>query len=430
VTISREAQDVLGHGRGEVWVAARRVAMIVGALLSAVLAWAGDSLPILLPAHGFVPREHEESLHLPASKMTAVREDALAHARLWLPPPRPIAEADLRHNPAGPKDLARGESAVCKFLPRGASGATPKFYCAFEDGEVLKVKYGDDPEINTEVAATRLAQALGAGADRMYLVKTLRCFGCPEDPEAMLTCVANPSENYRKACGDRYGLTTKDGVSHLRLDYSRYVDFGPVAIERRAEGTELKTENAAGWGWDELDRRQASDPETRAARDALRLFAVLVNDWDNRPDNQRLLCLPGGISNGDERCRKPFAYVHDLGATFGRVGGKSKAERKLDLDGWRQVPVWKDAAACRVGIDSPIFHGATFGDATISEAGRRLLADRLGRLRPGQIRDLFEGSGFATAPAANAESRDIDGWVKAFQEKVLEITRRPPCPAA
>jgi hypothetical protein len=208
------------------------------------------------------------------------------------------------------------------------------------------------------------------------------------------------------------------------------VDFGPVAIERRAEGTEVKTDRLEGWGWDDLDRRQPSTAESRAERDALRLFAVFLNDWDNRPDNQRLLCLPGGLAKGEERCRLPFAYIQDLGATFGRVGGKSKAERKLDLEGWRQVPVWKDAPTCRIGIDSPFFHGATFGDATVSEAGRSLLADRLGRLRPGQIRDLFEGSGFATAPAANPESHDIDGWVKAFQEKVLEITRRPPCPAA
>ena len=175
-------------------MAARRVAIVVAALLRAAVASPGDTLPTLLPEHGFVPREHEERLRIPPGKVHRLREDALAHARLWRNPDRPVAEADLRHNPPGPRDLTLGDHAVCKFIVRRTNGTTPKFYC--------------------------------------------------------------------------------------------------------------------------------------------------------------------------------------------------------------------------------------------SEPGRVLLAERLGRLRAAQIHDLFEGSGFADAPADDPESNDIVGWVKAFQDKVLEITRRPPCPAA
>ena len=50
------------------------------------------------------------------------------------------------------------------------------------DGEVVKVKYGHTGEIHAELAASRLLAALGFGADRMYLVPRLRCFGCVRTP--------------------------------------------------------------------------------------------------------------------------------------------------------------------------------------------------------------------------------------------------------
>ena len=106
--------------------------------------------------------------------------------------------------PQGPEELARlreqpddffgqADDLICKFRPAETSGATPKFECVFDGGEVLKVKYGHSPEIHTEVAATRLMRALGAGADRMYFVGRLRCFGCPHDPYVMLSCISSPS---------------------------------------------------------------------------------------------------------------------------------------------------------------------------------------------------------------------------------------------
>jgi hypothetical protein len=112
------------------------------------------------------------------------------------------------------------------------------------------------------------------------------------------------------------------------------------------------------------------------------------------------------------------------------VGGDSKRERKLDVEGWSQVPIWKDARSCVVAIDSPLLHGATFGEATISEAGRRFLAERLGRLSEGQIRDLFEGARFADYAEASEASRNPENWVRAFQAKVRQVVERAPCPAS
>ena len=297
----------------------------------------------------------------------------------------------------------------------------------FEGGEVLKVKYGRDPEVHTEVAATRLLEAVGAGADRMYLMKTVRCFGCPEEPQELLNCISSPIEEVRRACQPRYGEIAPDGAFKIKVDYTKYVDFGPVAIERRMEGLAIEANEKPGWGWQELEKLQLSGRgASRAERDAFRLLAVFLNNWDNRPDNQRLLCLPGP-PRADGHCPQPFAYMHDVGATFGRVGGEAKQARKMDVAGWRAVPIWDDPRTCRVSIKSPLLHGASFGEATIAETGRRFLAERLSALSERQVRDLFEGSGFARFEGASEASRDVGQWVSAFADKVRQIAEREPC---
>ena len=402
----------------------RIAAALATAGLPAVAVGAGhDGLPVVLPASGYEARVPDDTLDLPRDKADELRRDALARALLWL---EPKPDLDLRSNPRDP--FGDAEQAICKFHPLKMGGSTAKFACVFAGGEVLKVKYGPNPEIHTEVAATRLLHALGAGADWMYVLKRLRCFGCPENLEMMLSCISSPFKEFVAQCAPLYGEITATGEFKPRIDYSKYVHYETVAVERRLEGKEIEAENKSGWGFDELDKVQVSAREgTRAKRDALRLIAVFLNNWDNRADNQRLLCLTGGARRADGGCPRPFAYMQDVGGTFGRVGG-DKEQRKLDLAGWRAVPIWKDAATCRVKIESPPLHGSTFGEAVISERGRSYLAARLRRLTTEQIRDLFEGARFAEYEAASGPERGVDDWVMAFQEKVRQITTRKPCP--
>jgi hypothetical protein len=352
-------------------------------------------LPAQLPSQGFEARTVESDLDTPKERAKDVRDDALARAFVWSEPAVPVEAAVL-----GTSAEPFPDPAVCRFEPGELGGATPKFECVFEGGERLKVKYGKNPEIHTEAAATRLLSALGFGADRIYLVRTLRCFGCPENPQGV-----------------------KPGTA---VDASKYTDFAVVAVERRLPGKAI----ASGWKWDELDKAQAyGRGAPRAHRDALRLMAVLLNNWDNREDNQRLTCLPEGYPPGPGgHCNKSIAYMHDVGGTFGRVGGDSKAERKLDLTGWAAVPVWKDRATCSIEIKSPRLHGASFGEARISESGRRFLADRLSVLSPQQLTELFEGAWFADYADAAPESRDVAGWVAALQSKIRQIAEGAPCP--
>jgi hypothetical protein len=343
-------------------------------------------------------RSDDDDLALPSGHAAEARDEALSRARVWRPPAQALGDVDFRRNPPGEGSFSPAEEVHCTFQLKASEGRTPKFYCVLPGGEVVKVKYGRrNAEPWAEVAATRLLSALGFGADRMYVVARVRCLGCPPYPL--------PRFAWLDALFSREGHT---------------VDFAPAAVERPFPGKKIALPESPGWSWDELDKMDpARGGASRAERDALRLIAVFLADWDNKPANQRLVCLPGGVGP-DGTCREPFAFLQDVGATFGPRG--------VRLEAWRALPVWADPATCRVSMKGLPYGGATFEDTEISDGGRRLLAAELKQLRDEQVRDLFDGAGFAGYARGPDSNRDVSAWVEAFQAKVSEIADRPPCP--
>lgn len=318
----------------------------------------------------------------------AARLDALARASVWRPPSTPIESADLSHTPGALADDVR-----CRFNVDTVRGTTPKFECELPDGEVVKVKYsGAEP--HGEVAASRLLRALGFGADRVFFASRLRCYGCPRYPFPTLKLVT---------------LAGADKAFARGLDYDSAIDFEWVSVERKTEGEFIETSAGRGWAWHELARVPTA---SRTHADALRLMAMFMAHWDNKPENQRLICLSGPPGR-DGRCARPFAMLQDVGGTFG--------PRKVDLDGWRNAPIWKDRATCTVSMETLPHDGATFVTATISEAGRQFLADRLTRLRDSQIEALFRGARFDQHDGALAE------WTATFKSRVDAIASGPAC---
>jgi len=344
-----------------------------------------------------------------------VRSRILRRARVWQP--NDVAGVDLSTNPPDAGDELSGSLVRCAFVPMPARGTTTKFDCILRSGERVTVKYGHTGEIPAELAATRLLSALGFVTDRMYLVSHLRCYGCPRQPF--------------------YAVWLLDRVYARNLvlralPADGYTDFAWVNVERRVPGVEVETADADGWAWYELDAldrepRAAIGPgagATRAERDALRLAAIFVAHWDNKAANQRLVCsqLASGSPNDidSERCGQPIAYVQDLGASFG--------PNKIDLDGWQRAPIWTDAASCRVSMRTSPYGGGTFRDVAISEAGRRLLAERLSALTREQVRGLFAGARVAEFHGSGV-SANIDKWTDVFLAKVASIAAAGPCPS-
>ena len=321
----------------------------------------------------------------PPSAERQARDEAFTRAKVLRPDPFKGAAFDFNADPNG--GVIDTHLTSCTFQPSEPSGTTPKFDCRLDSGEKIKVKYGGTREIPAEIAATRLLQALGFPADRMSRVETVSCFGCVLSPFHLRWAAA---------------ALRLEHAFDRHLDYHHATTFSDVAVERKLPGDSIETSADKGWAFYELSRIDpARGGATTAEVDALRLIAVFLAHWDNKPANQRLIC-----EDNHTPCGKPMAMLHDLGSDFGPY--------KVDLDGWGTTPIWTDSTTCTVSMANLPFDGGTFGSVGISEAGRRLLADRLKQFTHSQLEALFRAAGFT----------DPDSWVAAFDDKVRQIDVR------
>jgi hypothetical protein len=329
------------------------------------------------------------------------RLDALSRASVWQQPRVPIAQAWLDADPKQPRSLE------CTFLVTELGGTAAKFDCALPGGEQIRVKYGRSPEIPSEVASARLLHALGFGADNMMLVEKLRCYGCPVEPFLTMRTLGLAGAH------DLYGKV---------MDKDSFRDFEWVAVERKHYGRAIETEKLEGWAFFELD---LIDPKKggapRAHVDALRLLAVMMAHWDNKSENQRLVCLSEKDWPEGGKCSRPMAMLQDIGSAFG--------PRKVDLPKWEKTSLWADRGTCTATMDDLPYDGATFKPVKISDAGRTHLARLLQQLTDDQLAALFRGArfdqskgivGFTASPVAD--------WVRVFKAKVRQISDGPSCP--
>lgn len=329
------------------------------------------------------------------------RLEALSRARVWRKPPVPVGQANLG------APLSQPASLSCKFLITDLGGTAQKFDCVLDNGDQIRVKYGRTPEIPSEVAATRLLHALGFGADEVMLVERLRCYGCPVEPFVAMKAV---------------DLTDTDRLYKKFVNYDGYQDFEWVAVEQKHWGRPIATDQVKGWAFFELETVDAAKGGApRAHVDALRLLAVFLAHWDNKSENQRLVCLSEKDWPDGGRCGAPFAMLQDTGGAFG--------PRKVDLDGWANAPIWDDRAQCVTSMATMPHEGATFRAVRITEAGRRHLASLLGPLSDQQIHDLFAAARFdRDTGLLNREASPIPAWVTAFKARVRAISEGPACP--
>jgi hypothetical protein len=342
-------------------------------------------------------------------RASAQRDAMLASARVWMPPVVAPGHANLGTNPEGPGRFDERDEVECRLVVEPVSGLTSKFDCQLPDKTIVKVKYGAaNAELHAEVATTRLLTALGFAADRMYVVRGVKCAGCPRFPFRALRCLG--------ATGLQWPCFP------LGIDFDRTRTFDPVVIEHQLPGRKIEAFPRQGWAWYELD---AIDPDKggspRAHVDGLRLLAAFLAHWDNKAENQRLLC-PAGADLPDGGCATPIAMMQDVGATFGPA--------KLDLHNWRRTPVWSDRAACRVSMKDLPWGGGTFPERQVSEEGRQFLLGLIAQLSVDQIRALFTTSRAIMFDAIDAESRSASAWADAFLEKVEQIRSAGPCPSA
>ena len=372
----------------------RVVAAICGLLAIATLStWlvAAESTGSL-PEGNFTPRKADDWT-LTGSDADDRRRDALRRASVRLP-------ADVGAGFDVGVGLSRPDMVTCRFLRALPTGTSAKFDCVLEGGEVVKIKYSRNPEIQAEVAATRLVSALGFGADHVVIVPRLRCHGCPRFPFLTMQLL---SPRLADRIIGQHGY--EDG----------YTDFEWVALEHRFPAPAIETATTKGWAWWEL--RESAAPAGEL--DALRLLAVFLAHWDNKSENQRLVCLDRPAA-ADRACDHPFALMQDLGATFG--------PRKVNLARWRELPIWNDRSACELSMRRLPFGGGTFPDVTVSEEGRVRLGRQLAAVSDAEVRGVFEAARFPEFHSATDDSRDLEAWTRAFRHRVDQILTAGPCP--
>jgi hypothetical protein len=362
----------------------RLLAGIAAALLTVIglMSW------LIAPAYTAEPRLTALPLPDPSPSLTLTGPDGLNRRQALL------RQATFHHRSPPPSWPALDS---CSFVPDEPSGTSPKFSCQFANGEVMKVKYGRNAEPHAEVAATTLLSALGYGADHVTFSPKLRCYGCPRFPFPAMH-VASMLRSLRLPVP----------AAAAAPDAGGYTDFDWVSVERNLEAVVVKTDQQEGWSWWELRQSQAP----RAELDAFRLLAVFLAHWDNKASNQRLVCP-------DAACSHPIAMMQDVGATFGPT--------KVNLSRWREEPIWADRDRCLISMATLPFDGATFPPATVTEAGRALLASELSSLSDRAVRQIFKDARFPEFQSGTDDEHDLDAWTAAFKHRVRQIvTNRCP----
>ena len=327
------------------------------------------------------------------------RAETMSRAHVWRTPATAIDRAYLGNEHDAPERLD------CWFKLTELGGTTPKFDCALQTSEEIRIKYGYGAEIPAEVAATRLMRALGFGADTVTMVERLRCHGCPEEPFVTMKVVE----------------VTRTAPLYARaVNHRDYEDFEWVALEQQFPATAIESADHEGWALFELDGVDASKGGApRAHVDALRLMAMFLAHWDNKARNQRLVCLTETWPEGT-RCPEPFLLLQDVGATFG--------PRKVNLNRWEKAPIWESRSSCTLSMRDMPHDGATFGRAHVTDAGRRFLADLLDQLTDTQLTELFTTARFDKPRGPFRPSAPAAEWVRVFKAKVSAIREGPACP--
>lgn len=339
----------------------------------------------------------------------------LSRAQLWHPVN--LDEIDTRSGGhiSPSKTIPNDAIIECDYVNDGPlGGTTNKFKCTnptitLADGtpvvtelKTLKVRYNGIKTFST-VITTRLAWALGFGADTETPVTKVICHGCTKDPFHQKSAAQGDSTFTQASVEQHFSGT---GIYGEGLHYHR--DGGRA--------------NPA-WYWSEL--RLITDKDRVDQVNALELFAVFLQHGDSKAIQNKLLCLEDLDANG--RCNSPFIYVHDFGNTLGSDGMRV---HPLDLKRWQGSNIWKDDKQCVASLHMNAFNGAGLSNPQITEGGRKLLAGLLNDLvhnHPQKFRDIFD--------AAHIERYDdsgvtysADAWVQVFTSRADQIINHAPCP--
>ena len=319
--------------------------------------------------------------------------------------PDPDYDPVLGFNPAnGPRrgappvdanGLAKPVNCVANKDDKPGAGTTPKFHCSVpgvtdDDGNLIRLKIkphfkGQSPdkrngEIYGEFLSSRFSKALGFFADDEWVADVT----CPD-------CEKSLNKSFQGA---------------------PFSPFQPAAgIELSlAKGIDLNCNGKDAGGLAESLQKLLQSGAPRAEIDAFKLWLAFIDHGDTKTDNHKFACLKSKKGSNNTRVCEPgeaVFYVSDMGSTF---GFSRSSESKARLETWRKKdPIKVSGGRCTANAKS-------VGDTSISEGGRKLLADNLQRLLGAENQKHTITKVFAASRNAERD-RPASEWAAEFVRK-------------
>jgi len=297
---------------------------------------------------GFAQKTEKAKTKKPAPQGTPV---------LWREP-TDIESRDLFNGPGGAAmkpDLSR-----VTFIKDQAGGGYSNNY-RVRDGAgniwVAKLR----AEAQPETAAVRLVWAAGYMTEINYLVPCIKIEGAP-------------ASSLKKCEGG---------------------GFANVKFEARPK-TVKRLEN---WRW--------ADNPFKGTKEFQGLIVMmsLINNWDLKDDNNRIIHVPDGPSGSE------LQYIlSDLGATFGKTGGFLSRSRNKPED-YVKSKFIEGVEGGRVRFSYSGKNSALFSNITVGQA--KWLGALLSRLTDTQISDAFR--------AANYSADEVQSLTRALRARIDQL---------
>ena len=282
---------------------------------------------------------------------------------LWREP-ADIESRDLFNGPGG-EEMKPDLSRVTFLEDQQGGGYSINYRVRDGAGKIWVAKLRS--EAQPETAAVRLMWALGYMTEINYLVPCVKIEGAPAAGV--------------KKCADG--------------------GFANVKFEARPP----KVKRLENWQW-------ASNPFSGTKEfQGMIVMMSLMNNWDLKDDNNRILYVPQGTTGGPE-----LQYIlSDLGATFGKTGGFLSRSRNKPED-YSKAKFVEGVEGSRVKFAYGGKNTTLFNNISVEHA--KWIAGWLSRLSDKQLSDAFR--------AANYSPSDVELLTTTTRARINQLVNLRP----
>jgi hypothetical protein len=286
-------------------------------------------------------------------------------ARIW-EDRGPIEQLDLYW--AG-GSAERAPAGPFTFVNEDLGGTNPKANVRDVKGVLWGVKW--DEEVHSEVAASRLAWAMGLRVDETYYVE-----------KGTIVFTGGPRPTFQRIGS----FIDKQG------------NFQSARFKRWMPDQKIKSD----WSFAQNPMR------SEAGYSVLVLMNVIMANWDTKDSNNKLLSVPETTGTRD------WYIVGDYGACFGKMGGHTSHSKYVLGDFAANPPVVKSVSGDTMYLE---FKGSNAAaHASVPLEGARFFASRAAHLTLAQVEDAFR--------AAHANEQDLHGFAEAVYGRIRNVVTK------